>query len=58
MPKIKVTIIVSHYSHKSLSDAKFQSGSFSSFGDMASPNLPLKKGTNHRIRIFTPRKWV
>ena len=36
--------------------AKFESGSFSSFGDMTSKNVPLKKGTNHRIRIFPLRK--
>ena len=35
-------------------NAKFESGSFSSFGDMTSQNFPLKKGTSHRIGIFTP----
>ena len=36
--------------------AKFESGGFPSFGDMTSQNFPLKKGTNHRIRIFPLRK--
>ena len=35
-------------------DAKFESSSFSIFGNMTSQNFPLKKGTNHPIRIFTP----
>ena len=35
-------------------DAKFEFGSISSFGDMTSQNFPLKKGTNHQIRIFFP----
>ena len=38
-------------------DAKFESDSFSSFGDKTSQNFPLKKETNHRIWIFTPGKW-
>ena len=45
---------MSHYGHKSIPDAKFESGSFSSFGDMTSQNLPRKKGTSHQIRLFTP----
>ena len=47
-----------HYSHKSIPDAKFKSDSLSSFGDMTSQNFPLKKGTSHQIRLFTPRKLV
>ena len=39
-------------------DTKFESGSFSSFGNMTSQNLPLKNGESHRIQIFTPRKWI
>ena len=35
-------------------DAKLESGSLSGFGDMTSQNFHLKKGTSHRIRIFTP----
>ena len=38
---------ISHYSHKSMPDAKFECGSLSSFGDMMLQNLPLKKGTRH-----------
>ena len=46
-----------HYTHKSISDAKFESGSTSSFfGDMKSQNFPRKKGTSHQIRLFAPRK--
>ena len=47
MPKIKVNIIqiemklgMSHYDHKSIPDAKFESASSSSFGDMTSQNFP------------------
>ena len=40
---------MSHYSHKSMPDAKFESGSFSFFGDMESQNFPLKKGMSDRI---------
>ena len=42
--------------HKSIPDAKFECGSFPIFGDITSQNFPLKKGTNHRIRVFTPGK--
>ena len=48
----------SHYGHKSIPDAKFESDSSSSFGDMTSQNFPLKKGTSHEIRLFTPGKRV
>ena len=65
MPKIKVKnemiemkVCMNHYGHKSMPDAKFGSGSFSSFGDMTSQNFPLQKGTSHRFGIFTPGKWV
>ena len=34
------------------------SSSFSIFGDMASQNFPLSRGTSDRIWIFTPEKWV
>ena len=34
---------MSHYTHKSIPDAKFASGSSSSFGDMTSQNFPWKK---------------
>ena len=49
---------LSHYGHKSISDAKFESGSPSSFGDMTSQNFPWKKGMSHNILLFTPGKWV
>ena len=47
---------VGHYDHKSIPDAKFESGRSSSFGDMTSQNLPLKKRTSHQIRPFIPGK--
>ena len=47
-----------HYDYKSISDAKFESGSFSSFGDIASQNFPRKKGMSHQMRLFNPRKRV
>ena len=49
---------MSHYGHKSIPDAKLESGSSASFGDMASQNVPRKKGTSHQIRLFTPEKRV
>ena len=49
---------MSHYGHKSIPDVKFESDSSSSFGDMTSQNFPLKKGTSHEIRLFTPGKRV
>ena len=49
---------MSHYGHKCIPDAKFESGSSSSFGDMTSQNFPRKKGTSHQIRLFTPGKRV
>ena len=39
-------------------DAKFESCSFSIFGDMTLQNFSLEKGTSHRIRQFTPGKSV
>ena len=42
---------VSHYSDKGIPDAKFESGSSSSFGDMTSQNFPWKKGTSHRCKF-------
>ena len=38
---------MSHYNYKSMSDANFEPGSRSRFGDMTSQIFPLKKGTNH-----------
>ena len=47
-------LCISHYSHKSIPDAKFEADSSSSFGDVMSQNFPRKKGTSHQIRVFTP----
>ena len=47
-----------HYDHKRISDAKFESGSFSSFRDMTSQNFAEKKGTSHQIGLFTPGKQI
>ena len=38
-------------------DAKFESSSFSIFGDMTLQSLSMEKGTSHKIRLFTPGKW-
>ena len=48
---------MSHYSYKYMPDARFESGSFFSFGDMMSQNFPLKWGTSYQIRIFTLGRW-
>ena len=37
-------------------DTKFESGAFSIFGVMTSQSFPVKKGTSHRIPVFTPGK--
>ena len=47
---------VSHYNHKSILDAKFESGGSFSFGDRTSRNFPQRKGTTHQIHLFTPEK--
>ena len=49
---------MNHYGHKSIPDAKFESDSSSSFGDMKSHNFTRKKGTSHKIRLFNPGKRV
>ena len=49
---------MSHCTHKSIPDAKFESGSSFSFGDMTSQNFPQKKGTSYQIRLLTPGKRV
>ena len=49
---------MSHYGYKSILDAKFESDSLSSFGDMTSQSFPRKKGTSHEIWLFTPVKRV
>ena len=49
---------MSHYDYKSISDAKFESGSSASFEDMTSQNFPQKKGTSHQILLFTLGKRV
>ena len=55
---IEMKLCMSHFSHKSMPDAKFESGSLSIFGDTMSQIFPLKKGMSHQIRISTPGKWV
>ena len=37
-----------HYRHKSISDATFESSTFSIFGNMTSKASPLKMGASHR----------
>ena len=49
---------MSHYLHKSISDAKFGTDSSFNFGDMTSQNFPRKKGTSHQIWLFIPGKRV
>ena len=56
--RVEMKLCVSQYSHESMSDAKFESGSFSSYGDMTSQKFPRKRGISHSIRIFTPGKWI
>ena len=41
---IEMKLGMSHYRHKSIPDAKFESGSSSRFGDMTSQIFPRKKG--------------
>ena len=55
---IEMKLSISQYSHENMSDVKFESGSFSSFEDMASQNFLLKRETSHKIRIFIPGKWI
>ena len=51
-------VCMSHCNYKSMPDAKFESGSLSSFGDMMSLTFALNKGMSHQIQLCTPRKWV
>ena len=46
------------YGYKSIPDAKFESGSSSSFEDITSQNFHQKKGTSHQIQLFIPGKRV
>ena len=55
---IETKLGMDHYGHKRIPNAQFEAGSFSSFGDKTSQNLPRKKGTSHQIRLFTPRKRI
>ena len=54
--RLEMKLCMSNYSHKNMPNTKFESGSFSIFGDMTSQNFTLKRGTSHRIRVSTPRK--
>ena len=47
-------LCTSHYSHKSIPNAKFEADSSSSFEDVTSQNLPWTEGMGHRIRLFIP----
>ena len=49
---------MSHYGHKSIPNAKFESDSSSSFGEMTSENFPRKKGASHKTGLFTPGKRI
>ena len=53
MLKTKVNInmnpCISHYTHKSIPDAKFEAGSSSSFVDITSQNFPRKKRTSYQF---------
>ena len=55
---IEMKLGESQYGNKSIADAKSESDSSSSFGDMTSQNFPEKNGTSHQIRLFTPGKWI
>ena len=56
---IEMKLCMCHHTRiKSIPDAKFESGSSSSFEDITSHNFPQKKGTSHKIRLFTPGKRV
>ena len=55
---IEMKICMSHYSHESMPNAKFESSSVSIVGDMTSESFPLKRGTSHQIQIFTSGKGV
>ena len=49
---------MTHYSHKSIPDANFETDGSSSSGYAMSQNFPRKKGTSHQIRLFTTGKRV
>ena len=49
-------LCMSHYIHKSIADAKFESDSCSIFADVTSQNFPRKKGTSHQIGYLPPEK--
>ena len=55
---IEMKLCMSHYLHKSIPDATFETDSFFNFGDMTSQNFPRNKGTSDQIRLFTPGKLV
>ena len=51
---IEMKLCMSRYRKKNLPYGKFESSSFSIFGDMTLQTFSLKKGMSHRIRLFTP----
>ena len=46
------------HSYRTIPDAKFEFGIFSTFGDMRHKFPSQKDGTSHQICIFTLWKWV
>ena len=44
-------LCMSQYGHESMSDAEFEPGSFSGFGDMTSQIFNLKRGTIHKMDL-------
>ena len=55
---IEMKPCMSHYNHKTMPNAKFESSSLSSFRDITSQIFRLKKEMSHQIRLFAPGKWV
>ena len=55
---IVMKLCTSHNSHKACLAQNLSLVAFLIFGDMTSQYFPLKKGMCHRIRLFTPIKWV
>ena len=49
---------MSHYTYRSIPDAKFKVGSSSIVEDMTSQNFSRRKGTSHQILLFTTGKRV
>ena len=54
---IEIKCCMSHYSHKSMPDAKFESVNFSSLGDMTSQNFPLKRERVIEFKYLPVENW-